>query len=113
MEMETLAKQLNSKIDAICEGYYDYKEDILNQSRGLADEIRQYCAYFLQGNIFGMEEKEYAEFGHYVLQVLEDYMEAVKQQDMLYMLDTLDNGLRELLNIYIDTDADAEEGCHE
>ncbi len=60
-----------------------------------------------------MEEKEYAEFGHYVLQVLEDYMEAVKQQDMLYMLDTLDNGLRELLNIYIDTDADAEEGCHE
>ena len=106
MEMEALAKQLNSKIDAICEEYYDYKEDILNQGQGLADEIRQYCAFFLQGNIFGMEEKEYAEFGHYVLQVLEDYIEAVKQQDMVLMLDVLDYGLRELLDIFKDA-ADA------
>lgn len=104
---------IQSNVNAKIEGEGRSIEDILNQGQGLADEIRQYCAFFLQGNIFGMEEKEYAEFGHYVLQVLEDYMEAVKQQDMLYMLDTLDNGLRELLNIYIDTDADAEEGCHE
>lgn len=111
MEMEELARRLSNQIDSICEGYHYYKdENVMRPSLELAQDIRLFCSYFLQGNIFGMEEKEYTEFERYVVQVLEDYMEAVKQQDMFYMLDTLDFGLRELLNIYIDTDA--EEGNH-
>lgn len=48
-----------------------------------------------------MEDAEYMDFQTYILGVLEDYMEAIWQQDMVYMLDTLDYGLRELLDIYI------------
>lgn len=110
--MEELANQLSNEIDDICGRYYNYKEEnVLERSRGLIDDIRQFCAYFLQGNIFGIEEGEYEGFQRYVVQVLEDYIEAAKQRDIVLMLDTLDYGLRELLNIYIDVDD--EEESHE
>ena len=109
MGMEELARQLSEKIDIICGEYHFNKNDnVLEPSQELAGDIKNFCAYFLQGNIFGMAEEEYATFVQYIIQVLEDYMEAVKQQDMIYMLDTLDYGLRELLNIYMDMD-DGEE----
>ena len=41
--------------------------------------------------------------------VLEDYVEAAKHQDMVYMMDTLDYGLRELLDIYMDAGAGEED----
>ena len=105
MEMEELAKKINIRIDNICGGFHYYKDgNVLGKSRELAGEIGQFCSYFLQGNVFGMEDGEYEKLQPYVVQVLEDYMEALKQQDTVYMLDTLDYGLRELLNIYIDTD---------
>lgn len=108
--MEALAKEINQEIDNICGGYHCYKdENVLNRAGKLAAAIQQFCSGFLQGNLFGMEEEEYLGLQRYVIQVLEDYMEAIKQQDMVYMLDTLDYGLRELLNIYIDT----EETGHE
>lgn len=104
--MEALAQELCREIDNICGGYHYFKdENVLERARGLAEKMQRFCKEFLQGNLFGMEEAEYQRLQNYVLQVLEDYMEALKQQDMVYMLDTLDYGLRELLNIYIDTDA--------
>lgn len=113
MEMEKLAKQLSNRIDNICGHYHYYKdENVLGQSQKLAGDIQQFCAQFLQGNIFGMEEAEYMGFQQYVIEVLEDYVEAIKQQDMVYMLDTLDYGLRELLNIYIDEGENAKGDSH-
>lgn len=110
--MEELARELRNKIDNICGGFHYYKdENVLGKAEGLAGELQQFCSHFLQGNIFGMEEGEYLNLQNYVIQVLRDYMEAIEQQDMVYMLDTLDYGLRDLLNIYIDTDA--EEKGHE
>ncbi len=104
--MEKLAKKIRNKIDTICGGYHYYKdESVLKKGRELAEEIGQYGSHFLQGNRFGLEEAEYIELQLYVMQVLEDYMEALKQQDLVLMLDTLDYGLRELLNIYIDQNA--------
>lgn len=104
--MEELAKELRNKIDTICGRYHYYKDGtVLEKSLGLAVDIRQYCSYFLQGNIFGLEDAEYTELQLYVMQVLKDYMEALEQKDLVYMLDTLDYGLRELLNFYINKDA--------
>ncbi len=108
--MEELAKKICGKIDHICIGYHRYKdESILEKSKDMADEIRDFCSYFLQGNLFGMTTEEYESFRQYILQVLQDYIQALEQQDMVYMLDTLDYGLRELLNIYIDEDAEGTE----
>lgn len=101
--MEKLALKLREKIDTICYSFHYHKDNnVLKKGWELADEIKVFCSYFLQGNIFGMEEREYLDFQQYVLQVLKDYMEAVEQQDEVLMLDTLDYGLRELVNIYID-----------
>lgn len=107
--MEKLAKTISNKIDNICGGYHYYKdENVLERSRDLAGEIQQFCGVFLQGNIFGMEEEEYRGLRQFVIEVLEDYMEGVRQRDLVLMLDTLDYGLRELLNLYIDTDTGAD-----
>lgn len=108
--MEELAIKLRNKIDNICGSFHYYKnENVLSESQKLAEEMQQFCSVFLQGNIYGMEEDEYQAFKGYVLQVLKDYVEAQRQQDMVWMLDTLDYGLRELLNIYIDEDAQERE----
>lgn len=107
--MEELAKKLAGHINDICAAFHYYKdENVLDKSKELARPISQFCNYFLQGNIFGMEEQEYLDFHQYVLQVLEDYIGALEQRDMVYMLDTLDYGLRELLNIYIETEGVAD-----
>lgn len=109
-EMEDLAEKISRKIDNICGRYHYYKDGhVLDKSLELSGEIQRFCSYFLQGNIFGMEESEHRKLEQYVIQVLEDYIEAVKQQDLVYMLDTLDYGLRELLNIYIDTGTEVAE----
>ena len=106
--MEVLAKELRDKIDNICGGFHYYKdENVIKKAGELIGKIQQFCSCFLQGNIFGMEEEEYLKLQSYVIQVLKDYMEALENKDIVYMLDTLDYGLRELLNIYIDTDVKA------
>ena len=103
--METLAKELTEKVDRICvEYHYMRRTDIVERGKALAGDIQQFVSVFLQGNIFGMEEEEYHGLRNYVLEVLTDYTEAIAQRDMVRMADTLEFGLRELLDIYIDQD---------
>lgn len=103
--METLAKELLKKITQICVEYHYFKKtDAIEKGKEMAEEIQQFTSGFLQGNIYGMTEEEYTGLKNYVLQVLKDYMEAVEQQDIVLMIDTLDYGLRELINIFIDED---------
>lgn len=111
--MEALAKELIQEIDTVCEGYHYYKDEeiVMEKAPEFVPKIEQFCSFFLQGNIFGMQEEEYLELQNYVVGVLRDYAEALEQRDLVYILDTLDYGLRELLNIY--RDADTEETDHE
>lgn len=105
--MEEQAKKLLGQIQAMCDRYYQRKEDcILQEARKMAEDIRNFCSSFLQGNIYGMEEAEYRNLQAYVVSVLEDYMGALQQEDSVWMLDTLDAGLRELLLIYMDEDSE-------
>lgn len=105
--MKELAKGLRQKIDQICGGYHYYKdENVIENARKLSGEIQEFCGFFLQGNMFEMEEEEYTELQNYVVQILKDYIEALEQEDLVFMLDTLDYGLRELLDIYIEDDAE-------
>ena len=104
--METMAIELEKEIDRICGEYHYVKAaDVMGWAGELADGIRQFISGLLQGDIFGVGEEECVKFQEYVVQVLRDYMEAVRQQDVVLMIDTLDYGLRELLNIFIDADA--------
>lgn len=101
--MEALAKKLKQEIDTICEGYHYFKDEaiVMEKAPEFVPKIQQFCSYFLQGNIWGIEEEEYLNLQKYVVEVLRDYTESLEQQDIVYILDTLDYGLRELLNIYV------------
>jgi len=106
--MEEKSKEICTIIDTICGGYYIYKdEDVMGKAKKAVGQIQEYCSFFLQGNIFGMEEEEYGALYVYVVQVLEDFVEAMKQEDTVLMLDTLDYGLRELVDIYKENDGRA------
>ncbi len=99
--MEEKAKELWVIIDTVCGGYHIYKDEkVIEKAQKAAGKIQEYCAFFLQGNIFGMEEEEYQELYGYVVQVLKDFVEALEQGDTIWMLDTLDYGLRELVDLY-------------
>lgn len=111
--MESLARELIQGIDTVCEGYHYYKDEeiVLEKAPEFVTKIQKICGFFLQGNLFGLEEEEYLGLQSYVVEVLRDYTEALEQRDILYILDTLDYGVRELVHIYID--AIAEETGHE
>ena len=107
--MEELAKELQQKINWMCIGYYYYKHtDVVERGRKLSDKIREFSSIFLQGNIFGIEEEEYIGLKNYTMEVLKDYMQSIEQQDMVLMIDTLDFGFRELLEIFVEPDAGEE-----
>lgn len=110
--MKTLARELKCGIDIICMGYYYHKEtNVILKARELANRIQRFCGSFLQGNIYGMQEEEYQSLQKYVLEVLEDYLEAIEQRDLVFMLDTLYYGLRELVNIYIEAEDGRNVSC--
>lgn len=110
--MEALAQELRREIDIICGKYhYEKIDNVIEEARKLAEKIQEFCTGFLRGNIYGMEEEEYQSLQNYVLHVIEDYLDAMTYSDDIWMLDTLDFGLRELINIYIDEDT--EEKDHE
>ena len=99
--MEEMSKEIRTIIDTICGGFYIYKdEEVIGKARKAAGKIQEDCKYFLQGNIFGMEEEGYRELYRYVVHVLGDFVEAAEQEDTVLMLDTLDYGLREIIDIY-------------
>ena len=101
--MEALAKELRTEIDLICIDYYYRKQiDVIEKVKKIQEKIEQYVSFFLQGNIFGVNEEEYETFTQYVLQVLKDYSEAIENYDMVLMVDTLEWGFRELLNLAIE-----------
>lgn len=102
-EVEELAEELLHKINNLCISYHYFKQtDVAEQGVGLSAGIQQFASVLMEGNIFGMEEREQAAFQNYVLQVLKDYTQAAVQRDAVLMVDTLDYGLRELLNIFAD-----------
>ena len=106
--MEALAKELRTEIDWICIDYHYRKQtDIIEKVKKIQGKIEQYLSFFLQGNVFGLNEEEYKTLTQYVLQVLKDYSEAMENCDMVLMTDTLEWGFRELLNLVI------EEGSEE
>lgn len=107
--MERLALELKHGIDIICVTYYFRKEeDVIEKAKVLTEKIGRFCGSFLQGNIYGMEEGEYEDLKNYVMEVLEDYMAAIGQQDTVYMVDTLDHGLRTLVEIFTDEEKEPE-----
>lgn len=101
--MEKRATELLKKIQITCAKFYSFRVDtVLQDAQGMMAGIQEFCSMILQGNVFEMEEEDYRLLHSYTIQVLEDFIGASQHKDMVWMLDTLDTGLRELLLIFID-----------
>lgn len=104
--METLARKICDAVNRICIEYYNFKaEDTIDKAIALRDDIEK-----LAGGLFEMlgNDGESQELRSYVVQVLNDYVEAAAQRDEVLMLDTLDYGLREIFMLYIDEEEGTE-----
>lgn len=109
--MEELALKIRTEIDEICIGYLFYRQmDVIEKTIHLTTEIQNFLGLFLQGNVFGMENEDYMALSDYVSGVAEDYVEAVKQEDAVLMVDTLEHGVRELLDIYLGPTEESDDG---
>jgi hypothetical protein len=94
-----MANELIEKIDQICVGYYFFRNsDGVERAKDLSGEIQTYL-----GQLLRLTEGDTSEEGdilrHYIAEVVEDYMSAIDQRDLVLMIDTLEYGLRELLQL--------------
>lgn len=106
--MEELAKELLQQINDICIGYHYFRQtDTVDRGMELTEGIQQFASVLLESNICDTQ-REQIDFQNYILQVLKDYTEAVVQKDAVLMVDTLDYGLRGILDIFAKTDHGVE-----
>ncbi len=98
--MEALVKKLTEKINELCiEYYYLRNQMIIENGKKLLPDIKTVAECLLQ--VLAEDRTEEAEgLKQYILDVLNDYMEAINHRDMVLMIDTLDVGLREVLNLF-------------
>ena len=108
--MRALAAELRENIDGICIEYHYFKnENVIEKAKEIIPTIQKFCTGFLQGNSYGISEEEYQNLQVFVIDVLKDYVAAIEQEDVVWIIDTLDYGLRELIELYIDDDAEESE----
>ena len=84
-------------------------ENVIEKAKEIIPTIQKFCTGFLQGNSYGISEEEYQNLQVFVIDVLKDYVAAIEQEDVVWIIDTLDYGLRELIELYIDDDAEESE----
>ena len=82
---------------------------VQKKAKEIIPTIQKFCTGFLQGNSYGISEEEYQNLQVFVIDVLKDYVAAIEQEDVVWIIDTLDYGLRELIELYIDDDAEESE----
>ncbi len=100
--MEELAKKLQNSIDEICRDvYYRKQYDAVSRGAELKDDIELFTSELLR-ILQSDTSEEASQIKEFTLQVLTDYVEAAANEDELLMTDTLDNGLSELLKLFID-----------
>lgn len=106
--MEALVKELTEKINKLCIEYYYLKNQmVIENGKELLPDIKTVAEYLLQ--VLAEDVTEETEgLKEYILDVLNDYMEAIDHKDMVLMIDTLDVGFREVLNLFT-----TEEGSDE
>lgn len=101
--MKEKAISLLKKLKETHVKYYYWRIDtVLEDAQNMSGEIQDFCNAILQENNIGIEKDDYRFLQTYMLQVLEDYIGALQNQDAVWMRDTLDAGLRELLMVFID-----------
>ena len=105
--MEELARIIIDNINKICiDFYYFRKENIMKVGMDILPNIQK---IFEQINLFANEnpqDKDIVGMQNFALNVIKDLLSAIENEDKVLLVDTLDFGVRELMNIFIEEGSD-------
>ena len=81
--------------------YYKKNDYYVEKAKELLPDITTFTEWFLSENVFGIEEDIYLMMQQDILEILQDCMDALRENDNVLMLDALENGLGKLLKLFI------------
>ena len=100
--MEEKIKLLYMNINYIGYCYAQYfANDYLQKAKKLIPQVEEFASWFLAENQFGIEEDLYQALHKNLLEILNDIVLAVKENDMVLMMDALENGVCEYLTMFV------------
>lgn len=80
---------------------YEKKNDYLKRIKALVPDIREFANWFMQGNQFGIKDELYIALVKNLLTVLKDCNRAFEEGDRVLLLDALEYGLVEYLEMFL------------
>lgn len=100
MEKESIQK-LFEDADRIAVDYLTGMDrNNIKRVKKIIPDIRQFAAWFLEKNEFGIEQELYQDMCKSLLQILKDIVEALGQEDYVLLHDALDYGFLEYLKLF-------------
>ena len=93
-------------------GYYTSKNNdihYIDKAKELFPQIHEFSDWFLKENIFGIDEVFYQKMKMNLVNILKDCMTAIEQNDRVLMLDALEYGISEYLQLFLPEDGVKEE----
>lgn len=108
--MEKKIQELYQSLVQISAGYLIYQQrNNIELIRKMIPQIQEFVLWFLERNIFGIEETLYQDMSQDILGILEDILTALEQGDRVLMQDAMAYGLLEYLELFIESEQEDEE----
>ncbi len=86
---------------------YRLRQNIV-KTKKIIPEIQEFVLWFLEENIFGIDEELYQGLSKNLVIILQDILTALQEEDMVLLHDAIAYGLLEYLRLFVDTDQEAE-----
>ena len=107
--MEEKIVVLYRKLRDISAGYLIYqRHDNIELVKKIIPQIQEFVLWFLEKNIFGIDEETYQAMCQKLLGILSDMLTAIEQGDRVLLHDAVTYGLEEYLELFIAEDEEEE-----
>lgn len=101
--MEELAVELLKEITDLCVRYHYFRENsLINDVKKITPRIQEFVSKLLDMIEQQADSQDKDDILEYTNGVINDYVSAIQNADVVLLIDTLDYGLRELLNMFAD-----------
>lgn len=100
--MQEKIQKLYEEINFI--GYYTSKNNdihYIDKAKELFPQIQEFSDWFLKENIFEIDEVFYQKMQINLVDILKDCINAIEQNDRVLMLDALEYGISEYLQLFL------------
>lgn len=109
INMEKL-QNLYRKLVAVSADYLIYQRRTnIEEIKKIIPQIQEFVLWFMDENIFGIEEEIYQGMCQNLLLILEDILAALKNNDQVLLQDAVAHGLMEYLELFVSEEQGEEE----